>query len=87
MKKQTKVKSLPVFDKKLKRFSKKFYTLKSDFQKLIESLEIEPIQGIPLGSNLYKIRLGTHSKGGGKRVGLGSLLIMFRKPLMVILFI
>ncbi len=41
--------ALPVFKKELKRLSKKFPSLKTDFAGLIESLLEEPAQGTSLG--------------------------------------
>ena len=57
------------FDKQLKRLAKKYPSLKHEFAKLIESLEQEPQQGIPLGNNCYKIRIAIASKGKGKSGG------------------
>ena len=58
-----------IFRKELKKLSKKYVSIKSDYQKLIESLEINPTQGTPIGNNCYKIRLAIKSKGKGKRGG------------------
>jgi mRNA-degrading endonuclease RelE of RelBE toxin-antitoxin system len=57
------------FDKQLKRLVKKFPSLKSEFAKLLESLENEPNQGTYLGNNCYKIRIAIASKGKGKSGG------------------
>ncbi len=57
------------FDKQLKRLTKKFPSLKKDFAKLIEGLEVNPQQGSPLGNNYYKIRFAISSKGKGKSGG------------------
>ena len=59
----------PNFEKDLKPLLKKHKSLKSDLLRLIESLENDPIQGIPLGKNCYKIRLAISSKGKGKSGG------------------
>lgn len=59
----------PNFEKDLKPLLKKHKSLKSDLVRLIESLENDPIQGIPLGKNCYKIRLAISSKGKGKSGG------------------
>ncbi|MGF1637349.1 MAG: type II toxin-antitoxin system RelE/ParE family toxin [Cyclobacteriaceae bacterium] len=48
---------------------KKFPSLKNDFAQLLEILEQEPTQGIPLGNNCYKIRMAITSKGKGKSGG------------------
>jgi mRNA-degrading endonuclease RelE of RelBE toxin-antitoxin system len=57
------------FKREAKRLNKKHGSLKADIAKLIESLESEPIQGIPLGRDCYKIRMAISSKGKGKSGG------------------
>ena len=59
----------PKFKRELKRLVKKYPSLKSEFKKLIESLEENPEQGTPIGKNCYKIRLSITSKGKGKSGG------------------
>ncbi len=39
------------------------------FASLIDTLEKDPIQGVSLGNNCYKIRLSIASKGKGKSGG------------------
>lgn len=55
-----------IFRKELKALSKKYISIKADYQKLIESLEENPIQGKSLGKNCCKIRLAIKSKRKGK---------------------
>lgn len=59
----------PNFEKDLKPLFKKYKSLKSDLEGLLESLKNEPMQGIPIGKNCYKIRLAISSKGKGKSGG------------------
>jgi hypothetical protein len=63
------VKTIPHFDKQLKRLSKKYPSLKAEYIVLLDSLEIEPAQGSPLGNNCFKIRMAMASKGKGKSGG------------------
>ncbi len=63
------VETLPDFEKEARKLSKKYPSLKTDLAALIESLEINPVQGTPLGNNFYKIRLAITSKGKGKSGG------------------
>lgn len=63
------VKFIPKFEKELKRLSKKYPSLKSDFSLLLTSLKNDPSQGISLGNDCYKIRLAISSKGKGKSGG------------------
>lgn len=58
-----------LFESKFKRLKKKFLTLEQEMRELTEALEITPNLGTSLGSGLYKIRLGSKSKGGGKSGG------------------
>src|SRR5258708_36344982 len=66
------VKTIPYFDKEVKRIAKKHKGIKSDLAKLIDNLEENPTMGTGLGQNVYKIRLvisGTNKgKSGGARV-------------------
>jgi mRNA-degrading endonuclease RelE of RelBE toxin-antitoxin system len=64
-----KVKSIPKFEKELKRMGKKFPSLKTDFALLLKSLKENPSQGTPLGNECYKIRMAIASKGKGKSGG------------------
>lgn len=63
------VKTLPEFDKELKKLVKKYPSLKSDVLELAESLATDPTQGSPIFKNCYKIRLAIKSKGRGKSGG------------------
>lgn len=63
------VEAIPPFGKQLKRLARKYPSLKSDFQSLIESLEEQPEQGVHLGNNCFKIRIMISSKGKGKSGG------------------
>ena len=64
-----KIKTIPNFDKALKRLAKKFSSLKAEYIALLDSLEVEPEQGTPLGNHCFKIRLAIASKGKGKSGG------------------
>ncbi len=66
------VKTLPEFEREIKKIAKKHKGLRSDISNLIDKLEVNPTLGIDLGNNFYKIRLsisGTNKgKSGGARV-------------------
>jgi mRNA-degrading endonuclease RelE of RelBE toxin-antitoxin system len=64
-----KVKTIPHFDKALKRLVKKFPSLKSEYIALLDSLEVNAEQGNSLGNKCYKIRISIASKGKGKSGG------------------
>ena len=61
--------AIPNFKREIKKLAKKYPSLKNDFALLLESLQVEPAQGIPLGNNCYKIRMAITSKGKGKSGG------------------
>ncbi|MBS9523744.1 type II toxin-antitoxin system RelE/ParE family toxin [Litoribacter ruber] len=63
------VKTLPEFDKQLKKLVKKYPSLKSEFHDLIDNLEKNPHLGAPLFKNCYKIRIAIKSKSKGKSGG------------------
>ena len=63
------VKTIPKFEKELKRLAKKHPSLKSDFSALLKSLKENPSQGTSLGNDCYKIRMTITSKGKGKSGG------------------
>ncbi|MBN7810999.1 type II toxin-antitoxin system RelE/ParE family toxin [Algoriphagus sp. H41] len=57
------------FKKFFKRLNKKYPSLRNDLLELIDELEKDFTLGIPLGANLYKIRLAIKSKNKGKSGG------------------
>ncbi|MCF8372908.1 MAG: type II toxin-antitoxin system RelE/ParE family toxin [Bacteroidales bacterium] len=57
------------FKKQAKGIAKKHHSLKSDLEKLVDSLEENPTQGEPLGKDCYKVRIAITSKGKGKSGG------------------
>ncbi|MEB2775034.1 type II toxin-antitoxin system RelE/ParE family toxin [Algoriphagus sp. D3-2-R+10] len=59
----------PDFKKFFKRLYKKYPSLRNDLFELIQKLEYDFQIGVPLGSNLYKIRLSIESKNKGKSGG------------------
>ena len=61
--------SIPLFDKQLKRLDKKYSSLRREISELINTLEITPKKGTPLGQNCFKIRIAIASKGKGKSGG------------------
>ena len=57
------------FKKQAKRLIKKYPSLRTELNSLIELLEQEPLQGNPIGNDCFKIRLAISSKGKGKSGG------------------
>lgn len=63
------VKTIPQFEKSIKKLAKKYPSLKDEFIRMVKSLEENPEQGIPLGNQCYKIRIAIKSKSKGKSGG------------------
>ena len=57
------------FERELKRLAKRFPSLKYEFTGLIDKITKNPIIGVFIGNNCYKIRLAVGSKGKGKSGG------------------
>lgn len=55
-----------IFRKEFKKLAKKYRSLPFDLERLIESIQENPIQGTDLGNKFRKIRLAITSKGKGK---------------------
>ncbi len=64
-----KIIATPKFRRAFKKIAKKYSSMKSDFSVFAKDLEKEPIQGVSLSKNCYKIRLAITSKGKGKSGG------------------
>ena len=66
------IKTIPQFERDVKRLKKRFPKIKKDLSNLIEELYENPKKGISLGENIYKIRIANSSvptgKSGGFRV-------------------
>jgi mRNA-degrading endonuclease RelE of RelBE toxin-antitoxin system len=59
----------PLFDRELKRLSKKYLSVKSDLSLLLADLGKNPNAGKALGNNCFKIRMAISSKNKGKSGG------------------
>ncbi|MGN7989081.1 type II toxin-antitoxin system RelE/ParE family toxin [Pedobacter sp. 22226] len=59
-----------LFNKEFKKLCKKYKSAKSDIITFVENLKTNPIQGIPIGNECYKIRIAISSKGKGKSGGV-----------------
>jgi len=59
----------PLFKRQAKQLLKRYASLKKELLEVESSLQINPIQGTPLGHNAYKLRLAIKSKGRGKSGG------------------
>jgi len=59
----------PLFERELKRLSKRHVSIKSDLTKLIVKLLENPALGESLGNNCYKVRMAISSKKKGKSGG------------------
>lgn len=57
------------FAKELKHLAKKYPSIKVDVSNLMKELQTNPLMGIAIGNNFYKIRMTIQSKGKGKSGG------------------
>ena len=57
------------FKREIKHLSKKYPSLQDDFGIFLKQLSLNPIQGVSIGKNCYKVRLAITSKGKGKSGG------------------
>jgi mRNA-degrading endonuclease RelE of RelBE toxin-antitoxin system len=57
------------FKKEAKRLIKKYASLRAEIEELGILLSNNPLSGIPLGYDVYKMRLGISSKNKGKSGG------------------
>jgi hypothetical protein len=74
------------FQKEAKRLVKKYPSLKDELAELFEELEQNPTKGIPLGNDIYKIRLAIASKNKGKSGGARALSFVKVTETTVLLF-
>lgn len=65
----SKVIAISAFERQIKKLSKKYPSLKFEYLNLVQSLEVNPNQGTPIGRKCFKIRLAIASKGKGKSGG------------------
>jgi len=63
------IETLPTFDKKFKKLAKKYKSLKSDLQELVNILRQNPTTGSDLGNGVHKVRMAISDKGKGKSHG------------------
>ncbi|MCU0418204.1 MAG: type II toxin-antitoxin system RelE/ParE family toxin [Cyclobacteriaceae bacterium] len=57
------------FEKKLKRLSKRYRSIRSDLLPIVEQLASKPFLGTPISKDCFKVRVGITSKGRGKSGG------------------
>jgi mRNA-degrading endonuclease RelE of RelBE toxin-antitoxin system len=81
-----KIKSIPKFEKELKRLAKKYSSFKNESLQLIQSLKEGPLQGTSPGNNCSKVRLAIASKGEGKSGGARVLAAVYAPHLFSIRF-
>lgn len=63
------IETIPSFDRQVKRLAKKYGSVRSDLQDLVNQLRDTPEFGTALGQNCHKIRMAIKSKGKGKSGG------------------
>ena len=80
------IKTVPSFVKELKKLAKKYKSIKTDYQKLLETLSKNPKENaIPLGKNCYKLRLRNSDNKKGKSGGYRVIYIVIDENFCVTL--
>jgi mRNA-degrading endonuclease RelE of RelBE toxin-antitoxin system len=74
------------FKKEAKRLSKKYPLLKNEIDILGKELSQNPTIGIPLGNDVFKIRIAIKSKGRGKSGG-GRVITFVKTDLETVLLL
>ena len=67
------------FRREAKKYLKKYPSLKRELEELNKLLKVEPIQGVKLTENTYKIRISVKSKNKGKSGGLRIISFIYVK--------
>jgi mRNA-degrading endonuclease RelE of RelBE toxin-antitoxin system len=67
------IKATTDFLRSIKKLSKKYASLKSDFKEFAKSLKDDPFQGVELCPGIRKIRMAITSKGRGKSGGARAI--------------
>ena len=63
------LKVTPDFKRSFKRLAKKYRSLPSEVNQLMQQLRAQPQKDKPIGHSCYKVRLAIASKGQGKSGG------------------
>lgn len=57
------------FKREMKHLCKKYASMPDDYAEFLESLQVDPTQGKPLGQDCFKVRLSITTKNTGKDGG------------------
>lgn len=66
---KNKIVTSPLFDKRFKRFKKKFPSLENELTEFVNLIDENPKSGVLITDNVYKIRLASSDKNSGKSGG------------------
>lgn len=83
------VKVLPKFARQLKKLARKYPSLKEEYAELVRTLKADPIQGVSIGRDCYKVRLSISSKGKGKSGGarvIANVLVMKNMVYLLVIY-
>jgi hypothetical protein len=73
------------FDKEIKKLSKKYPSIKEDFQTILDNIENELTLAVDLGEGFRKIRInikGKGSRGGGRIITYETILTVENKKII-----
>ena len=63
------IKTIPPFDRALKKLQKRYKSIVADYLTLLEELRQNPFVGTDLGKGVRKVRMAISAKGKGKSHG------------------
>lgn len=63
------IKTIPPFERALKRLQKRYKSIATDYLALLEELKQNPFAGTDLGKGVRKVRMAISAKGKGKSHG------------------
>lgn len=63
------IRTIPTFDRRVKKLAKKYKSLKNDLKELTDELRNNPYIGADLGGGVRKVRMAITYKGKGKSGG------------------
>ena len=81
----------PDFERKAKKLAKHYPSFKKDLLMFLDSLKVNPLQGVDLGNGIRKVRMSISSKGrgksGGARVITMNVNVDIEKMIIALLYI
>ena len=78
---KNKILTSPLFDRRYKRFKKKFPSLESEMIDFLKLLDDNPMMGVLISENTYKVRLASADKNKGRSGGFRVITYLVKELL------